>query len=230
ADLADVADQVRRESVLGIQPTLLVNGLQLRHLVGVRRNKFLLVRRNVLLQRNRLVLGCKAILPQQRVNLIYRHVQPARNQRKVRRDFVRLVAHQKAGNRRVVIHQQTSLAVKNLTTGCQNRDFADAIRLRQRVIILPAHNLQAPQPEQQYHDHRDDDVLKHSQLERRQVPFVPPDSGDVVVHLCVSFEVTQWRELILMLLPPISYSHDFSRSRNANITTATSVFSAALPS
>ncbi len=57
AHFADVADQVGGEAVAGIKPPLLVDCLQFGKLVAMRLDELLLIRSDVLLERNRLILG-----------------------------------------------------------------------------------------------------------------------------------------------------------------------------
>ncbi len=57
ADFAHIADQVRRKSVARIEPPLLFDGLQFRQLVAVGFDESLLIRRDVVLDGNRLIAG-----------------------------------------------------------------------------------------------------------------------------------------------------------------------------
>ncbi len=84
AHLAHIPNQMRRKSILRIQPPLRIQRLQLRQIIPMRRNKRLLIRRNVLLQRNRLILRRILKVPQRRLDLLQRNMQSLRNQRQIR--------------------------------------------------------------------------------------------------------------------------------------------------
>ena len=73
-DLADVADHVCREAVPGIQPPLRVHGLEFRQLVAVGFDEGLLILRDVLLQRDRLVLRRASEAPKAGLDLLNRKI------------------------------------------------------------------------------------------------------------------------------------------------------------
>ena len=66
AHLAHIPDQVRGKPVLGIQPALLVDCFQLRHLIAMRLDELLLIRSDVLLERQWLILRSRPVVLQNR--------------------------------------------------------------------------------------------------------------------------------------------------------------------
>ena len=78
-----------------------------------------------------------------------------------------LVAQQQHGERRVVVHDDAAFAVQDLAARGQDRNGADAVALRQRLVFFRARNLQPRQTEYQHHQHRQDHVLHGRQLEGR---------------------------------------------------------------
>ncbi len=121
AHLAHVADQVRREAVARIKAALLLHRVQLGQLVLVRLDELLFVRRDVLLQRQRLVFWGGAVLLQDGVDLIDGHIQSAGDQRQIRVDVVALLADQEAGDGGVVVDDQTAFAVEDLAPRREDR-------------------------------------------------------------------------------------------------------------
>ena len=135
ADLARVADQVGRKAIARIEPALHVDRLQLGEFIAVRLDELLLIGGDVALQRQRLVLGRAAILHQHRADLVLGHMKAAGDLRQVRFDRLRLVGHEEAGDRRIVVHQQAAFAVKEAAPRRQDRHLADAIGLGQFAVI-----------------------------------------------------------------------------------------------
>src|ERR1700735_1587143 len=70
ANLAHVADQMRRKTVARIQPAFLVDRLQLRQFIAVSSNKRLLVGSHVLLDGYGLIAGLRTIVVQRGPQLI----------------------------------------------------------------------------------------------------------------------------------------------------------------
>src|SRR5580698_8305062 len=112
ADLADIANHMRGKTIFGIEPALLFDRFELRKLIAMRLDKFLLIRRDVLLQRQRLVLRRGAVFLENAVDLVDRHIQTTRNHRQIGHIVMALLAHQKTGNRRIVVDQQSPFAVE----------------------------------------------------------------------------------------------------------------------
>ncbi len=168
-DLAGVTNQGRGKTIARIKPALLIDRLQLRKLIAMRLDELFLIRRDVGLERNKLILWAAAVLHQDGLNLIDGHVQPARDLRQVGLHVLRLILHQKARNRWIVVHQQTPLAIEEPAAWRQDRNLADAIGLRKLAPVAGAENLQSPKSGNEHGEDRDDDVLHHRQLERRNL-------------------------------------------------------------
>jgi hypothetical protein len=131
AHLANVANQVRGKAVARIEPPFLVDRFQLRQLIPVRLNKRLLIRRNILLDGNRLVPRRQPEAMQRSLQLVEVQIQPLGNQRQVGVDIPVLLANQEAGDRRIVVHQQPAVAIQQLAPRRQHRHLANAVLLRQ---------------------------------------------------------------------------------------------------
>ena len=67
-----------------------------------------------------------------------------------------LLAHEEAGDGRIVIDDEAVVAIKEFAARGKDGDFADAIGFSQRVVILAADDLQTPESQNQHdHDGRD---------------------------------------------------------------------------
>ena len=130
-------------------------------------DKFHLVRGDVLLERNRLILGRQRVVGQRALQLLRGHVQSTGNERKVGVQVAAWLADQKAGDGGVVVHQQAAFAVEQLAPGRQDRHLADPVLLRQDAVVLRSHDLEPPQAREQHQQNRDDHVLHDRQLIRR---------------------------------------------------------------
>ena len=71
------------ETVAGIEASLFLDGFQLGQLIGMGGDEGLHVRRDVLQQRNGLILRLMAIAQQNRLQLIHLHMQTIRDQGQV---------------------------------------------------------------------------------------------------------------------------------------------------
>ncbi len=153
AHFAHVADQVRRKSVARIQPALFIDGFELRQLVAMRRDKRLLVRGHVLLDRDGLIAGLGAVVVQRRAQLIEVEIEALGDQRQIGVNILVLLAHQEAGDRRVIVDDEAVLAVEELAARRQDRLFADAILLGQHAVAVDVQHLQPPQARSQGEHH-----------------------------------------------------------------------------
>ncbi len=169
AHLAHIADEVGGKAVIGIEPPLLVDGLELRQLVAMRLDKGFLVGRDVELDGDGLVAGRGAIAAESGAQLLHIEVQPARDQRQVVVHVAVLLANQKAGDRWVVVHDQPVLAIEEFAAWGQHGLFADAVLLGQKAVVVRAQHLQPPKPRGQRQHHQEDAVLHHRQLEGRKL-------------------------------------------------------------
>ena len=129
ADLAHIPDQVRRKAIPRVQPPLLFQQFQVRQLVTVRLDKGLFVRRNVRLQRNRLILRRVLKVAQSLLHLLHRQVQAVRNHAHLGVGVLHLLAHQEARHRRIVVDQQPAFPVQQFAPRCKNRHLVHAVCL-----------------------------------------------------------------------------------------------------
>ncbi len=164
AHFAHIADQVRCKAVARIEPALLVDGFQLRQLVAVRLNEGLLVRRDFLLDGDGLIARGGAEVLHGGAQLVEIEIKAARNHGQIGIDVVVLLAHQEAGNRRIVVDDQAVFAVEELAARRQHGHLANAVLLREHAEVGSAQHLQAPQPRGQRQHHQQDAVLHRRQL------------------------------------------------------------------
>ncbi len=179
-DLADVADHVRHEAVIRIQPPLLVKRFELRQIVAVRGDKRLLVRRDVLLQRNRLILRRRLVMPYGRLNLLDGHMQPARDERQVLLQMRLAFAQQEAADRRIVVDDDAAFAIEDAAARRKHRNLANAILLSQHAVVRRAEHLHAPQARAQHQQHKRDDILRSRELYLREL-LAPAECIRVVI-------------------------------------------------
>ena len=95
AHLPDIADHVRHEPVLGIQPSVNRDDVELRQISAMRFDECQLIRRNVVFQEERLVTGDRLHSAQARPQLIGRNVQPRSNLVSIGIEVAVLIAQQK---------------------------------------------------------------------------------------------------------------------------------------
>src|SRR6202034_3876159 len=136
-----------REAVLRVQTALLVQRFQLRQLVPVRFDKGLLIGRDVLLQRQWLILRRVRKALQRRLDLLDRDMQTGGNQGQIGVEILLLLAQQVAAYRRIVVDDDAAFAVENLAPRREHRDPPSAVLLRQHAIAGRAQYLQTPQPD-----------------------------------------------------------------------------------
>ena len=74
---------------------------------------------------------------------------------------------QEAGDRGVVVDQQAPFTVEQLAPRSQDGHFADTVLLRQRAVVLRAHDLQPPQAGEQHQQNGHDHVLHDRELKGR---------------------------------------------------------------
>ena len=126
-----------------------------------------LVRRDVFLEIDRLVLRRAGKLAQTLPHFFGIKVQSLRDQIGVSGEIAGGIAQQQSGERRIVVDDDAALAVENLAAGRENRNFASLVLLRQRRVELALHHLQPPQPIGQHQKNDEDDVLHRSQAGTR---------------------------------------------------------------
>ena len=146
----------------------------------MRSDKRLLVGRNVLLQRNRLIIRRYLEPSQRRMNLVDGNVKSLRDKRQIRLQVLDLLPQQIARNRRVIVDQQPPLAIKKLAPRSKNRNLANPVCLRKRPEVLRVQHLQTPQAHQQNRQNQCHQILHSMKLPRRQ--FFRSAAGSAVLR------------------------------------------------
>ncbi len=180
AHLAHVTDEVGGKAVAGIQPPLFVDGLQLGQLVAMSLDERLLVGGYVQLDGEGLVAGRGAIAAQHGAQLLQIEVEALGDQGQIGVHVAALLANQKAGDRRVVVHHQPALAIEEFAAGGEHGLLADAVLLGLEPEVLRVQDLKPPQAGSQRQHHDQNAVLRHSQLEAGELLFAVDPAG---IHL-----------------------------------------------
>ena len=131
----------------------------------------LLVGRDVLLQRDGLVLGRGGETAQGRLDLLGRHVQSVRDHGDLRCLVLHLVAQQIAGGGAVVIDQQPAFAIEDAAARREHGHLANAVGLGQHTVVFDAQHLQVPQAERKDDKDERDDILRRVYLAGRELFF-----------------------------------------------------------
>ena len=159
ADLADVADDVRHESVLGIQAAMNRDDVEFRQVGAVRFDERQLVGRDVVFQEQRLVSRNRGHALQARAQFVRRNVQARCDLVGIGVEVAVLIAQQQHGERGIVVDDDAAFAVQNLAARREDGDLLDAVLFGQRGVVIAARDLQAPQPESQNQKNCQQDVL-----------------------------------------------------------------------
>ena len=169
---------MRGEAVTRIEAALLFHRLQLGQLGEVRFYEGLLVGRDVLLERDGLVLGRVLIVAQRGLDLIDGNMQARRNKREVRFQILLLVAQQIAADGRIVVDDDAAFAIKDATARRKNRHLAYAVLLGQYRVAGGAEDLEPPQANTQNEQHQRHHILRGMQLGGRE-PFFAGDAIEI---------------------------------------------------
>ncbi len=167
AHLADVADDVRHESVARIQAAVNGDGVELGQLRFVRFDEGQLVGSDVVLEEQRLISRHSGHALQAGAQLVGGDVQPSGNLVGIGLEIAVLIAQQQHGERRIVVNDDAAFAVEDLAARRQNGDLLDAVLLGQRAVVIVARYLQAPQPEGKNKKDSQQDVLHCGKPELR---------------------------------------------------------------
>jgi hypothetical protein len=176
---ADVADQVRHETVARIQPPVRHDGFKFGKLVLVRLDERQFVGRDVFLQENRLVLRHRGEAPDALPHFLGIQMQPLRNGVRVRVQIARRIAQQERGKRRIVIDNDAAFAIQDFAPRRQNRHIANAVLLRQQCVLIAVHHLQPPQSVGQKQKNEQHDILHGGQAERGNLFFAAEHQSSV---------------------------------------------------
>ena len=119
----------------GIEAALLVEGFELGELVAVGGDEGLLVGRDVLLERNGLVLGRDLEAAEGGLNLLDGDVQAAGDERQVGVEVFDLLAEEVAGDGGIVVDEEAAFAVEEAAARGEHGHLADAVGLRQHAVV-----------------------------------------------------------------------------------------------
>ncbi len=163
-DFADVSDHVRHESVFRIEAPVDHDGVEITQLVAVRFDERQLVRRDVIFQHHRLRRRLRRESPDARPYFLRGNVQPGGDLLDVRRIRLQLLAQEQHRERRIVVHDDAAFAVEYLAARRQDGHLADAVLLRQRLVLIAARDLQTRKPHRQHDEDHQDRVLHERQF------------------------------------------------------------------
>ena len=166
---ADVADEVRREAVAGVEASLRVPHCEFGQLIAVGLDEGLLIRGNVLLQWDGIVGRRACVAAQGCLDLVHRKIEAAGDEGNICLKVFDLVAQQEAGNRGVVVHEDAALAVEYLAARREHGILADAVGLGEHAVAVRAEDLQAPHPGGEHGEEQHDEVLGRVQLACRDL-------------------------------------------------------------
>src|ERR1019366_5294933 len=159
ANLADVADDVRHETVAGIEAPVNGDGVEFGQFLFVRFDEGQLVGSNVILEEQRLIPRHCGHALQAGAQLVRRDVKPSGDLVGVGLQIAVLIAQQQHRERRIVVNDDAALAVQDLAARSQDGHLFDAILFSQRAVITAARHLQAPQSESKHQKDSQQDVL-----------------------------------------------------------------------
>ncbi len=151
---------MRGEAVAGIEAALLVNGFEFGELVAVGLNEGLLVRRDLSLDGDGLIAGRGAVMAERGLKLLEIEVEAAGDDGQIGVDVVVLLANQEAGDGRIVVNEETALAIEELAAGGEDWLLANAVLLGEQAEVLSAEDLHPPQLRGE-HEHQDEDAVLH---------------------------------------------------------------------
>ena len=101
--------------------------VEFRQIGAVRLNERQFVRRDVVLEKQRLVARNRSHALQARPQFVRRNVQPLGDLLGIHFEIAVLIAQQQHGERRVVVDDDAAFAVQQLAAGRQNGDLLDAV-------------------------------------------------------------------------------------------------------
>ncbi len=170
-DLADVADEMGGEAVAGVEAALLVEGFEFGELVAMGGDEGLLVRGDVLLERDGLVLGASLEAAKSGLDLVGWEVEAGGDQRSIGVDVFDLVAEEIAGDGGIVIDEKAAFAVEEAAARREDRNLADAIGLSEDAVVAGSEDLEALEAAEEDGEDERDDVLRGVELAGRELLF-----------------------------------------------------------
>ena len=171
ADFAHIANQVREESVAGIEPAVHGDGVEFGQLIAVRFDEGKFVGRNVFFEIDGRILRHANEVADFLPHRVFGHVQALRDEWRVGGEVAGGVAHHQHGGGRIVIDDEAAFAVDNLAARREQRNFADAVVFGLRDVVIAVRNLQAPEAVAEHEENGEDGVLHRRQPHRRYFFF-----------------------------------------------------------
>jgi hypothetical protein len=136
----------------------------------------LLILRDVLFQRDRLVFGGRGVALERGFEKARLQVQAVGDHGQFRGGVVDLLPQQKAACAGIIIDQEPSFSVEQASSGREYGLLADAVLFGECAIVICIQHLQAPQAKHQNAQKEDDGILCRVQLRGRKLFFaVQPD-------------------------------------------------------
>ena len=87
--------------------------------------------------------------------------------------FGHVVAQQQDAEGGAIVHEHAAVAVEHPATGSDDGNFADAVALGERGVLIGVDDLEFPEAQQEHADHAHDDVGRDSEPRLRQTIVVP---------------------------------------------------------
>ena len=168
-DFADVADEMGGEAVAGVEAALLVEGFELGELVAMGLDEGLLVGRDVLLERDGLVLGGDLIAAEGGLDLVDGDVEALGDEGQVGVEVFDLLAEEIAGDGGIVVDEEAAFAVEEAAAGSEDGNFADAVGFGEDAVAIGADDLETPEADEEDGEDERDDVLGGGELGGREL-------------------------------------------------------------
>ncbi len=158
-DLADVADEVGRKAVAGVEAALLVEGLEFGEFVAMGGDEGLLVRGDVLLEGDWLVLGRDLKVAEGGLDLVDGDVKALGDEGQVGVEVFDLFAEEVAGDGGIVVDEQAAFAIEEFAARGEDGNLADAVGFGERTEVFSIENLEAPETGEKDGENERDKVL-----------------------------------------------------------------------
>jgi hypothetical protein len=152
------------EAVAGIEATLFVEGLELGELVAVGGDESLLVRGDVLLERDGLIFRGYLEAAEGGVDLLDGDVEASGDERQIGVKVFDLLAEEVTGDGGVVVDEEAAFAVEEFAARSEDGDFADAVGFGEGTEAFGVEDLKTPEADEEYGENKRDEVLDGVEL------------------------------------------------------------------
>ena len=153
------------EAVAGVEAALLVEGFELGELVAVGGDEGLLVRGDVLLEGDGLVLGGGLEAAEGGLDLVDGDVEALGDEGEIGVEVLDLLAEEVAGDGGVVVDEEAAFAVEEAASGGEDGDLADAVGFGEDAVAVGSYDLEAPEADDQDGEDERDVVLGEVKLD-----------------------------------------------------------------